>query len=300
MRPIADDVKRPCWHIRFSNPSEEMISRCEYMMCDSCVVGLEVGSKTERPHIQSVWYWANQKTKSQLKKMFKPEEGKSYYIEPMIRPWDKNAAYCSKESEIRRQGEGPTNQGQRTDLLALKDHIDEGGTWEECYNVHFPSMIRYERGLQNYYDLKRQHVHRTEMTKGIWLWGKTGTGKSHRIYKNYDIRTHYIKSVSKKEVDWWDNYAGQRIVVINEFRGQIEYAELLDILDKWPKVVSRRGRQPCQFISQKVLISSCKPPERVYCQQVHQEDSIDQLMRRLEVVHIKDKSDHPLLDLSCH
>lgn len=296
MRPIGLDVKRPCWHIRLSDPSEEVISRCEYMVCDSCVVGLEVGTKTERQHIQSVWYWKSQKTKKQILKMFKPEDGKSYYIEPMIAAWDKNATYCSKESEIRREGEGP-QQGERNDLTTLKRHIDEGGSLEECYDINYSSMVRYGKGIKEYYDTKRRKVHRTEMTRGYWLWGPTGVGKSHRAFKDYDESTHYIKSVSEGDVKWWDGYVGQETVIINEFRGQIPYAELLDIIDKWPKVLSRRGREPCQLLAKRVIITSCMPPEKVYRKQEQKDDSIEQLLRRLEVYNIDSKNSHPLLEL---
>ena len=64
---------------------------------------------------------------------------------------------------------------------------------------------------------------------------------------------------------WWDGYTGQETVIINEFRGGIAYSELLDLLDKYPKTVRRRCREPVPFLAKRVIITSVLQPKEVYC-----------------------------------
>ena len=128
---------------------------------------------------------------------------------------------------------------------------------------------------------------RTQMTKGIWYTGPTGTGKSHKVFEDYDPETHYVKNVNN---DWWDGYKQQPIVVLYDFRGQIPLSELLDLVDKWPKTVKCRYRESVPFISTHVLVASRFPPEEVYKISVHE---WGQFMRRFEIVtpHIEQNED---------
>ena len=61
-----------------------------------------------------------------------------------------------------------------------------------------------------------------------------------------------------------------------------------EIVDKWPLSVSRRARGPVPFLAKKILISSSLPPEDVYRQR-NEKDSLEQLLRRINVIHLPDK-----------
>ena len=97
---------------------------------------------------------------------------------------------------------------------------------EEPIKIH-----QYGRTLEKIDDLRMSKMFRTEMTDGIWLWGGTGTGKSHEAFSGYNPDTHYMWVNDKK---WWDQYKQQDIVILNDFRGEIAYNELLQMIDKWP------------------------------------------------------------------
>jgi hypothetical protein len=148
-------------------------------------------------------------------------------------------------------------------------------------------MLQYGRGMKEYRDSLLENKFRTWMTKGIWYWGETGVGKSHTIFQDYDPETHYIHKIKNK--GGWGGYRGQPIVIIDNFRGEIPYSQLLGLLDKWPMVVSCRGRTPMQFLAKEIRITSSMPPEKVYCQQNEKDGSINQLLRRCEVVHLQSR-----------
>ena len=74
-------------------------------------------------------------------------------------------------------------------------------------------------------------------------------------------------------------------MIINEFRGKIPYNELLEMIDKWPYHIRRRGREPAPFLAKHIIITSSMTPAQVYWRR-EAEDKLDQLLRRIEVVHL--------------
>ena len=87
--------------------------------------------------------------------------------------------------------------------------------------------------------------------------------------------------------DWWDGYIGQPRVILNDFRGQIKYEDLLCLVDKWPHTVKQRNREPVPFLAREFIVTSSLHPALLYKQLKH-EDSIDQLLRRFELKKLSD------------
>ena len=141
---------------------------------------------------------------------------------------------------------------------------------------------QYGRTLNKIEDLAMRNKYRSEMTKGIWYWGETGVGKSHKAFEGFNPKTHYVLP---NDNGWWDAYTQQDTIIINDFRGEIRYNELLNLVDKWPFNVKRRNREPIPFISKTVIITSSLKPEDVYHNR-NDEDKIEQLLRRFEVIKV--------------
>eukprot|EP00918_Siedleckia_nematoides_P052795 GHVU01115306.1.p1 GENE.GHVU01115306.1~~GHVU01115306.1.p1 ORF type:complete len:237 (+),score=15.01 GHVU01115306.1:377-1087(+) len=179
-------------------------------------------------------------------------------------------------------GEMPS-QGRRTDLIDLRDRIKSGESVDDL-TIENPEIFhQYGRTLTKLEDIILRKKYRTWMTEGIWYWGSTGVGKSHKAFENYDPETHYVYP---NDNGWWDGYTGQETVIINDFRGGICYNELLDLVDKWPKDVKRRCREPAPFLARKVIITSPDIPQNVYSR-LAENDSLDQLFRRFKIIHCK-------------
>lgn len=60
------------------------------------------------------------------------------------------------------------------------------------------------------------------------------------------------------------------------------------MIDKWPHTVRRRGKEPMPFTSELVLISSSLHPRKIYKNR-DVEDSMDQLLRRIEIIEMNQK-----------
>ena len=248
----------------------------------------EVCPDTQREHWQGYVEFKSPKTISAAQKAL---DCPNCHCEKRKGKPSEAAEYCKKQESRKEytlpfeQGEinDDPNPGQRTDLLTLKRMIDDGTSEKELWEQEFAHMSHNYKAMRSYMDLSQRVKARTWMTKGIWIWGPTGVGKSHKVFEDYDPETHFVYEVSDK--GWWDGYEGQKIVIINDFRGEIKYGELLQLIDKWPKRVPRRCRETCPFLAEEVRITSSMPPEAVYSG-VAEKESIDQLLRRLCVTQM--------------
>lgn len=192
-----------------------------------------------------------------------------------------NDAYCSKDGQLVELGQRPA-QGDRHDLKDVVNDIRTGKRKADDIAVEDPVFYHmYGRTLAKAEDILSRKRFRTDMTKGIWYWGPTGVGKSHRAFDGFDPDTHYVKPLDDQ---WWDGYTGQKVVILNDFRGQITYSELLTLVDKWPHSVKRRNREPIPFVAETVIITSALPPEDVY-HNISARDSLDQLRRRFTITN---------------
>lgn len=247
-----------------------------------CIIGYELCPSTNREHWHAGIKYKSTREFHVMKKKYPTvniqEKGK-------YSTWEQIIAYCTKNSKYFESGEVPKNeQGQRKDLDSFKDSIADGSLRVESILEENPYIYHmYGRTLEKLEDLALRKKYRTEMTLCDWLVAETGKGKSHRAFSNYSPETHYVLNLQDK--GWWEGYKQQEIVVINEFRGQIAYGELLDLIDKWPKTVPRRGREPMPFTSKKIIITSSMTPDEVY-HNLSLSDSLNQLYRRIKIIRV--------------
>lgn len=245
--------------------------------------GKETCPTTGRHHWQGFVYWDNPKTLSAVIKILKP-----HHVEVCKGTLEENENYCKKAGIYTEVGERP-NQGARSDLFILKLEVMEGRRTVDEITVSQPWMYHsYGRTLEKLEDIYMRQQWRTEMTTCDWLVGPTGVGKSHRAHDNYSPETHYIV---RDDIGWWEGYKQQPIVIINEFRGELKFKDLLQLIDKWPYFVRRRNREPVPFTSKHVIITSPKRPEEVYYNIADDTDSIDQLLRRVNIIELNNPPD---------
>lgn len=244
------------------------------------IIAKEVG-KEGTPHLQGYVLFKNQLRLSSLRKI----NGRGHY--EMQKGSDFQASkYCMKDGQYYEYGERPC-PGSRNDLVKTKDLILSGKASISSIILDDPMQFhKYGRTLERIQDLTLRRKSRDFMTEGIWYWGPTGVGKSHVAFENFTEKTHYLYP---NDNGWWDAYQQQETVIINDFRGEITFSFLLQLIDKWPVNVRRRGREPIPFLSKTVIITSSLPPDGVYSGVLERDDNIDQLLRRLKVRHIAHK-----------
>ena len=180
-------------------------------------------------------------------------------------------------------------QGARTDLAEIIARIKSGETSADALALEDPALYaRYGRTFEKAEDVALRGRFRSWQTTCTWYHGPTGAGKSHKAFENFDPATHYIWNLSEQ---FQDGYTGQETVIINEFRGSdMKYSRLLDLIDKWPTMVKRKGRGPAPFLAKHVIVTSCYSPQEAYAH-LHARDSVDQLLRRVEVVELEKRAE---------
>lgn len=258
-----------------NNWTEEEYEQLRNIPCVYKLLGKEVG-KNGTPHIQGYLHFKNERSFNATRKLMK-----RWHLDGCRGNIWENIDYCSKEGKYEEIGVRP-KQGKRTDLDAIKDDIMRGKKVDDIVLEQPMIYHQYGRTLNKIEDLTMRKNYRKEMTKGIWYYGPTGVGKSHIAFEGFTPETHYVLP---NDNGWWDAYTQQDTVIINDFRGEIRYNELLNLVDKWPFTVKRRNREPMPFTSKLVIITSSLKPEDVYHNR-NDEDKIEQLLRRFDVIEV--------------
>lgn len=266
--------------ITWNNYTDESIDVCRRTLqkCAYGIFGLEVG-ESGTPHIQGYFRFKNPISWEGFRKTFL-----GAHISIAKGDDISNKVYCSKDGKCEEKGTPiAKKQGKRTDLTEVKEQILTGEITTDDIAIENPMMYhQYGRTLQKIEDIAMRKKRRTEMTKGVWLWGETGVGKSHFANALSECKTNYWLP---KDGGWWDGYKQEEVVIINEFRGTIQYGELLEMIDKWPYQVRRRGREPLPFTSKYVIITSSMPPEKIFYN-LNELDKLDQINRRMTIIEV--------------
>lgn len=189
---------------------------------------------------------------------------------------------CEPSEDYHSIGTPLPTQGQRADLKRLSSEVYEGRTDVKRIRLENPHAYhQFGRTLEKIETDRMNDNRRTEMTKGLWLYGKTGSGKSRLAFDIAGDRSTYCWKTNERN-GWQDGYKQQEVVIVDDFRGTIPYDELLRIVDRYDYSMIRRGTEPVNFTSKLVIITCPMIPERIYRNREMQ-DSIEQLHRRFIV-----------------
>lgn len=269
------------WSDDFEKTYQILKEMCDKYKFSYLVMGQEYTPTTNKMHVDGYYEYPCARKIGTENNKFTKHFGNGFGdLQQAKGSSGENFDYSSKdERNIYEYGEA-AKQGVRKDLVSAQKDINNGKSVDELA-IEDPMLYHmYGRTLNKLEELRMRTLYRTTMTKGIWIHGPTGTGKSREAFKNFHPSTHYVVP---NDNGWWDGYCQQETVIINDFRGKIPYDELLQLVDRYPYSVKRRGREPMPFMSKTVLITSSLSPQEVYHNR-EANDSIEQLLRRFEVV----------------
>jgi len=177
-----------------------------------------------------------------------------------------NLDYCTKEDT--RVG-GPyffgainlKGQGNRTDLAALKDAVDDGASKRELYESHFETFSRCEKFVINY---KRFRSVKRDWLMTVFLFvGTPGTGKTRTAVELASmLGEYYMVPATKGSGLYWDDYDGQTSIILDEMDGNRCTPTFLNSLcDRYPFEVPVHGSAGHQFCSKFIFICSNYMPK---------------------------------------
>lgn len=274
------------WCFTINNYTEEGLKQYLQALCREClyyVIGREVGLKGT-PHLQGYAYFKNARAMGGVSKLL----GSKAHLEATNGTAAQNRDYCIKDGNFVEWGEMP-KQGTRTDLKGLKDEILAGKKVSEIL-LEMPHMYHlYGRTLNAIEAVANESISRVTLgikTKGYWIWGPTGVGKSYMARQMFKGCTFYVLPNDKN--GWWEGYKGQDVVILDDFRAKdLEFNKLLQMVDEWEFYAPRRGAPAVPFISKYVIITTCEAPADTYT--LESERNMEQLHRRFEIIHLTEK-----------
>lgn len=186
---------------------------------------LEKGEREATPHIQFVLYFESEHKSSDFK-------GTPCWLKA-IRAKNAEAVirYCSKEDT---RVEGPhivgkppiTGITKKTEEFKNALKLTKEGKWQDVEaNILIPYLPNLQK-LSAFYTVPKA----PQGTRGHWWHGPPGAGKTFRARMEHPDA--YLKAQNK----WWDNYAQQDVVILDDFdqMGKVLGHHLKLWLDAYP------------------------------------------------------------------
>lgn len=203
--------------------------------------------------------------------------------------------YCRKEDTRVdgpwTRGEEP-RQGKRTDIERcielVVDNLGAKRPFKAAAMTMPSTLAKYHKGIE--FVATQLIPDREEVPEVHVYFGKTGKGKTRHAKAWLPDAWEWGPAMKQ----WFTGYLGQQEAIFDEFRGQIPYAELLMILDRYTCSREIKGGM-VSFVASKIAITSPVPPVMWYPRQCEKTDSVDQLMRRItKVFHCVDNDLPPV------
>jgi len=190
------------WCFTLNNYVEKEIEQLKLVDCLYLVLGYEVGPTNGIKHIQGFLTFKKPYRLAALKKINDRahwEAAKGTSLEA--------SNYCKKDGDFYEIGTPPT-PGKRTDLEEVAKLLKEGHAVATVADLFPVQYIRYGRGIRDL-ALITQKPYEHDDVRGIWYYGKPGSGKSYSARSNPPF---YLKPQNK----WFDGYAGETTIILDD------------------------------------------------------------------------------------
>ncbi len=203
-----DNFSAKSFVFTINNFTEKNVENLKAIPCQRIICGKEVGAKGT-PHIQGAITFKQCVRREAFKQTIEWDG----FCGKMKGEWA-DQQYCFKDGDIIRM-EDNSQQGSRTDIEQFREAIKRGATDAELCDNHAREVCKYQKfidfcrqayGTQNLVKLPRG----TKKNMGLWIWGPGSTGKTTWVEDNFE--GFYEKQCNK----WWDGYAGEPVVVIDD------------------------------------------------------------------------------------
>lgn len=228
------------------------------------VYQMEECPETKKKHIQGYVEFRQQVAIKGAKKRLQDNK---IHLEPRRGTKRQAREYCmKKESQIKEPIELGTfrDRGTRTDISKLYEMLKNGGTPNDVMEEYPAEYTKYFKAVDRMYNninSKKEGSYRNVDVKV--LYGDAGSGKTRYVYEKEGIQNVYRLTRANNNSIWFDGYTNQKVLLIDDYYGWIQYGQLLELLDGYVMRLQQKGSH-AYSLWDKVYITSNKHPEEWY------------------------------------
>lgn len=242
--------------------------------CRYLVYGREKG-ESGTPHLQGYIRFKNQRNFNAVRKLL-PRA----HVE-ICKDVGAAIRYCKKDGDVFEKGEEPEKVGgdRISEKIARNKRLRDLPLNElvESAEISILDVRKLKNARMDLAQEAAQYTH--DDTRGVWIWGPPGVGKTHAARAYDDVI--YIKSQNK----WWDNYQGEKTVVLDDFDCK-ELGHYIKIWsDKWACTGEIKGGT-VNLRHTTFIITSNYPPEHFWSDDEQLLKAID---RRFRIINKKSR-----------
>lgn len=262
-----------------NNYTDEEVEALEAVNCRYLIYGREVG-ESGTPHLQGFIYFKNARTFSAIKKLL----GSRYHVEAQ-RGTNKQAIdYCKKANDYKEIGDVPIGAvGKKCTMLeraaknkrlreaSLNELVKEG-------DIHIFDVRRLKNARLDL--IQEGSASQTEGVRGLWYYGEPGTGKSHKA------RTDHPDAYVKAQNKWWDGYAGEEVVILDD----LDSAALGHYLKIWGDKWKCNGEVKGGTVALKYktfIVTSNYTPEELWPEDLQMQKAISRRFKKTHFTALK-------------
>ena len=242
---INNPVDKGFTHKKIKEVIENDCSSCTYWCMSD-----EKGLKESTPHTHIYILFRNPVSFSSMQSKFKGAHIDAVKGQPsQIRDYISKGGKWEHHEKVETKIDGTfeewgtcphNNQGQRTDLTYLYEQIEKGTSTSDIINENPKFMLRMteiEKVRQMLLSEKNKNTFRhLDVT---YICGDSGTGKTRGVMEKYGYEN--VFRVINYDAHPFDNYAGQDVLVLEEFRSSFRLQDMLNYLDGYP------FQLPCRY-----------------------------------------------------
>lgn len=269
--------------------------RVRYLVCSK-----EVAPMTGTPHLQGYVYLTGRGTtwNALRKKIF---GGGRAYIAVAKGNSEQNMEYVKKiragdevaNEEVFEYGERPLTQKEKGETereryvrardLAIKGNLDDIDA--DIYVRHYNTLKRIRDDARLSSDLEN-----IDELVNEWFYGESGSGKSWTARNRYPDA--YLKMCNK----WWQGYAGEDVVIIEDFdkRHDVLVHHMKIWSDRYPFICEVKG-SGVKIRPNKIIVTSNYHPEQIW----HESSDLEPILRRFKVRHFSGAFNPPVRRRIC-
>lgn len=237
------------------------------MDCRYLCIGKEVG-ESGTPHLQGYVYYENPRSFNAVKKSL----GKRCHVEASGGTPKQASDYCKKDGDFIEIGECPL-QGNRSDIDVVRELIKEGNGMRNIVDVASSyQSIKCAESILKYKEIKRNFK-----TETIWVYGKSGSGKTRYAYDKHPHDEIHLQSANTK---WYEGYDSHPVVIIDEVDWDTSYSMLKLLCDRFPARVEYKGGSR-SFLAKTIYITSLSHPADLFAS--HPENG-KEMLRRIDKI----------------